>query len=165
MEGYYNLQHNTCLPLSSFATLLKGTDHRKKLTIATFSGANYEGEASYLIINGVKNILLTWTDGEGRKTQYLPIVEQQSNLKAESKVYYFLRDGRKVRKLYLYKGEFRSRYEFPNLYATQLQTKQQRERDRRNPAEPNRKKTYRGKLTPYGKKLKKYHQNMIKRWH
>ena len=106
-------------------------------------------ELGLLLING---------DGQTIK-QMVEIKEEDSNLNNGSKVYYFLCRGHKCRTLYSNGTGFYPRQVFRHCY--QQQKLSHRDRIVRPKKEPYRaygKEFYRGKLTPYGKRVRSYNR-------
>lgn len=112
---------------------------------------------------------LVYEHPDGKISDYtLYLWFKQSNLNAEQGFYYFRCPvtGRTCRKLYLVGGRFISRYAFRALYAKQRYSKAQRTElltvlkewndYEQLAAQPYRKRTYRGKPTPYGEQLERY---------
>lgn len=118
----------------------------------------------------IPSVRLVYDHG-GKTLDYTTLLRwKQSNLN-NGGFYYFVCPvtGRSCRKLYLVGGRFVSRYAFRALYDKQLWSKS----DRADPlndlvafaeweqlaGQRYRKPVYRGKLTPYGRKLEKYDRN------
>ena len=115
----------------------------------------------------VATVEFVYTDPDGRQhDDFLLLRWKRSNLD-KGGFYYFVCPvtGRSCRKLYLIGGRFVSRYAFNAPYRSQtvgpagrrslfyLLAKYSKFEDLA--AQPHRKETYRGKLTPYGRKLEK----------
>lgn len=115
-------------------------------------------------------LTLTWEDTEdGEKlSQEVKVVEEESNLIPGSHIYYFRSPGtssQKCRKLYLIGSTWRDRRTFRHHYYCQNWSRYDRDLTaREEPYRPRGKRTYRGKLTPYGKRCQKYEEREEKRW-
>lgn len=97
------------------------------------------------------------TKGGKEIKQKIEVIEEDSNLRNGSKVYYFSCRGYKCRTLYSDGTGFYPRAAFRHIYGKQKQSR--KEREIAYMAEPFRaygKETYRGRLTPYGKRLQRY---------
>jgi hypothetical protein len=114
--------------------------------------------------DGKLALSLSWEDEGEQHSQTIPIVRRESNLIQGSFVYYFLCPfGYKAKKLFYIGGRWRSRRSFHHRYSEQNLSRQQRERSRYSRKEPyrkNGKEYYRRKLTPYGKRCKRYEANL-----
>lgn len=99
-------------------------------------------------------------NGEGEKIkQTIKIVEEDSNLRNGSKVYYFLCGGYKSRTLYSDGTGFYSRRSFKHSYHRQrIGHKNRLISPKTEPYRKNGKELYRGQLTPYGKRVQKYEE-------
>lgn len=101
---------------------------------------------------------------EGKEIkQKIGVIEEDSNLRNGSKVYYFSCRGYKCRTLYSDGTGFYPRAAFRHIYGKQKQS--HKEREIAYMAEPFRaygKETYRGRLTPYGKRLQRYKEYEIR---
>ena len=109
---------------------------------------------------------LEWVDGGEERSQRIEILKQESNLVSGSYLYYFLCPfGYRCKQLYYIGGEFRSRRSFKYYYPSQAKSKAQRERSVLSEDEPYRrygKTHYKGKITPYGKRCKRYEERVEK---
>ena len=109
------------------------------------------------------SLTLRWEDEGEQHSQTIPIVRRESNLIRGSYVYYFLCPfGYKAKKLFYIGSSFRSRRAFAHRYRQQTLSRQRREVARGSGEEPFRrygKEYYRGRLTPYGKRCKRYEKN------
>ena len=112
---------------------------------------------------GSLSLTLRWEDEGEQHSQTIPIVRRESNLIRGSYVYYFLCPfGYKAKKLFYIGSRFRSRRAFPHIYHEQSLSRQRRELSRGSGEEPFRrygKEYYRGKITPYGKRCKRFLEN------
>lgn len=108
-------------------------------------------------------LTLKWKDEGERHSQTIPIVRRESNLIRGSYVYYFLCPfGYKAKQLFYIGGSFRSRRSFPHLYRLQTLSRQRREIAKGSGEQPYKrygKEYYKGKITPYGKRCKRYEEN------
>lgn len=115
------------------------------------------------VADGRITLTLRWEDEGEQHSQTIPIVRRESNLIRGSFVYYFLCPfGYKAKKLFYIGSSFRSRRAFPHRYRQQTLSRQRREVARGNGEEPFRrygKEYYRGKITPYGKRCKRFLEN------
>lgn len=114
------------------------------------------------------------TDGEERQ-QTIWLRWQSSNLNVGG-YYYFVcpATGRACRKLYFVGGRFVSRFAFKALYKEQTRSKAQRKSPWQFLAavsrldtlsqQPYRKRTYKGKLTPYARKVQKIDAALMERY-
>lgn len=104
-------------------------------------------------------------NGEGKEIkQMVEIIEEDSNLRNGSKVYYFKCRRYKCRTLYSDGTGFYPRQTFRHTYQRQRLS----HRDRvisptKEPYKAYGKETYRGKLTPYGKRLRRYEEREERR--
>lgn len=100
--------------------------------------------------------LLTNENGEEVK-QRVKIVEEDSNLRNGSKVYYFLCGWCKCRTLYSDGKGFYPRKVFRHSYQRQRMSHKERAvSPKKEPYRAYGKEYYRGKLTPYGKRLRSF---------
>ena len=110
--------------------------------------------------NGEITLSLQWEDEGETYRQQIPILREESNLVSGSFVYYFLCPyGYKSKKLFYIGCKFRSRRSFRHGYSSQNQSHHQR--DINSTPEPYRrygKQYYRDKLTPYGKRCKRFEE-------
>lgn len=104
------------------------------------------------------NLIAQWKDEEGtNRKQTIRVFQQESNLNEEYKVLYFLCFGYRCRTLYSDGKGFYSRSSFPHHYYKQEQSRQQRAFFcGEEPYRKYGKETYRGELTPYGKRIERY---------
>lgn len=125
-------------------------------------------------VNNKVYLAYNTTNGEERQ-QAIWLRWQSSNLNIEG-YYYFVCPvtGRSCRKLYFVDGRFISRFAFKALYEAQTRSHAQRKSiwrflasvsELENLAEqPHRKRTYKGKLTPYARKVQKIDAALME-WH
>lgn len=165
-ENYIELQETPSITIRTFAPLIKTAERVKSScsyverlgfpTLSVKAGVTI-GEDSSL------KLLLCWQGGE----QAIEIIRERSNLIEGAAVYYFLCPfGYKSRKLYFVGGKWRSRRSFKGYYAQQLKSRKWRELAYLSVTPPTAygrpKEHYRGKLTPYGKRLRRYRQRQDK---
>jgi hypothetical protein len=106
------------------------------------------------------SILFEWKYQNQERNSRISLLREPSNL-GISEVYYFLCPvtGRKCRKLYTDGMTIASRWSFEHTYSDRNKTHKVRDLERLlrwcddEPTDKNRKKRYRGKLTPYGERL------------
>lgn len=107
-------------------------------------------------------LLLEWEDEGEAYRQRITIQAEESNLIKGSEVYYFLcASGNKSRTLFYIGNVWKDRRSFRHRYGSQTRSRQQRELDlwhREEPTRCNGKEYYRGKLTPYGKRLQRWNE-------
>ena len=109
-----------------------------------------------------REILARWKDQQGTsREQHISIVWEASNLKQGYSVPYFEIAGRKCRTLYTDGRRIYSRYNLDHYYSRQHRSRKEREifRAGDDPHRPNGKETYRGELTPYGRRIRKYRED------
>lgn len=116
---------------------------------------------------GIFYIIPSWTDSETGKdlTQRIEVEQQESHLIAGAHVYYFLCPvlHRRCKKLYLIGDGFRCSRAFKHHYPQQNKSHVDRlyyEYHSPEPYRDNGKMYYRGKLTPYGKRVQKYEEKI-----
>lgn len=112
--------------------------------------------------DGIITLSLKW-DEEGEKgSQDIRIHQEESNLVSGSYVYYFIcPHGYKCKTLFYIVGRWRSRRTFCHRYANQNSSRRQREAAIFHLREPYRKygkQRYRDRLTPYGKRCKRFEE-------
>ena len=109
-------------------------------------------------------VKIGWTE-EGEKYEYkVKVLQERSNLPSlsGSMVYYFIcpRTGQKARVIYRVGNYFWSRRALDARYYLQTLSRHSRTiSHREDPHRKNGKEYYRGNLTPYGKRLKKYYDH------
>lgn len=113
-------------------------------------------------------LMLYQYEGEPVK-EVIKLMYQQSNLKGNRRGYYYFVcpvSGKRCRKLYLVNGKFVGRAAFRPLYQQQAQSRKQRNSSvskrlelliavDRYQRQRYRRETYKGKQTPYGRKVSK----------
>lgn len=100
------------------------------------------------------------TKGGKEIKQKIEVIEEDSNLRNGSKVYYFSCRGRKCRTLYSDGTGFYPRASFRHIYEKQKRSRKDREiAYMDDPCRAYGKETYRGRLTPYGKRLQRYKEH------
>lgn len=104
---------------------------------------------------------LAWTEDGEQFSRDIYVKREQSNLPScrESSVYYLLcpLTGRKCRKIYRIGSYFCSRKAFRHVYPQQMESRLYRDISYRDePFKRYGKEYYKGKLTPYGKRVSKY---------
>lgn len=120
--------------------------------------------------NGADCVQLQYNiSGEPHETN-LTLRWHPSNLKPNTGYYYFVcpATGRSCRKLYLYGGQFVSRYAFRALYPQQAESHSKSnyflgspklwaayDRFNKLTSRPHRRETHRGRLTPWGRQVYK----------
>lgn len=145
-----DLDRFPCLTLRYVLPLIKMEEYRSNFNLTTDKGDLLTIETLILINAGRKVICFKWSDETSEKhSQSVEIAEARSNLNG-AKVYYFLVDGRKCRKLYFHTGKFRTRQEIGGKYLSQhLTDYQKREYIRTNePRKRHGKTTGRGTEKP-----------------
>lgn len=164
-----NIEDNPRIGLSLLSPLLKAVAKTGKAhsVVETFYIHGYDytlrTRFSAAMENGSIYLTIDWTR-DREFSQKIEIIQEESNLVKGSYVYYFLVDGYKSRKIYYVGGIWKSRRAFRHLYAQQGQSRLMREfqlLNRENPYTPKGKEYYRGKITPYGKRLKRYNEATI----
>lgn len=111
-------------------------------------------------------LLLEWEDEGEAYRQRITIQAEESNLIKGSEVYYFLcASGNKSRTLFYIGNVWKDRRSFRHRYGYQTRSRQQRELNlfhqthgEQPPYKRNGKEYYRGKLTPYGKRLQRWYE-------
>lgn len=105
-------------------------------------------------------VVLVWDESGKEVNQVIRLIEQPSNLRNGSKVYYFEcpYTGVKTRTMYKLGGYFASRKSAPKLYyyCQSLSKKWREIKFREDPERVYGKPIYRGKETPYGKRCRKH---------
>jgi hypothetical protein len=133
------------------------------------AGVTYHIKAEATEYAEIASLLFEW-ENDGRKhRQRILIVYEPSNL-GISAVPYFLCPVtyHKCRKLYTDGNVIVSRFAFSHTYSQRNKSHKWRELDKylnyleKEPTKKNGKTEYRGKLTPYGKRIVKYYENMPK---
>lgn len=123
----------------------------------------YFGNLSFTFAYDGEKLLAKWADREGRKrAQTIPVVWRESNLRTGSRVPYFLLGCYQCRTLYSDGTGLYSRHQFKHFYYRQHLSRKSRELFRTGNGDPHRKngkEYYRGKITPYGRRLQRYEEN------
>lgn len=181
-QYYTDLWSNPRITLRLFAVLIREAAARGEAVTARASKgepiATIRGYDGYtLSFTGIEvrpdpdpdfNLLylsLKWEDDGEAYRQTIDVLAEESNLIRGSKVYYFIcpNSGAKSRQLYYIGNRWISRRSFRHRYGYQNRSRQQREldlydREEREPVRPYGKAYYRGKLTPYGKRLERWNK-------
>ena len=170
-EYYPNIRQNFHLEVKRFAKLLDAVaDRRTAIDGFTETYTDVYGEKQEVAYSidatkidaGELYLIPSWTDREtGKRLQQRIRVEQQeSHLIAGAHVYYFLCpvSYQRCKKLYLICNGFRCRKTFRHYYLRQHQSHRERiiTYDEDAPYRAYGKKYYRGKLTPYGKRVQRW---------
>lgn len=112
---------------------------------------------------GSLSLTLRWEDEGEQHSQTIPIVREESHLISGSFVYFFLCPfGYKAKKLFYIGSSFRSRRAFSHRYYRQNLSRQRREVSKGSGDSPYRrygKEYYKGRITPYGKRCKRFLEN------
>lgn len=112
----------------------------------------------------ITGFLFEWENNGKRYRQRVSVEPRKTNLGASEPVYYFVcpYSGRICRKLFFDGYTLASRYAFPHTYSKRNLSHKQRDFDKMirgllyyDDMGAYRKETYRGKLTPHGKKMEK----------
>lgn len=167
---YTDIKSNPHFSISLLKNVIKQCIYYKKDFKHTmnFKESNLKVEGYFS--SEKRTLTLTWEDLEdGEKlSQEIKIVEEESHLIPGSHVYYFRSPGTsslKCRKLYLIGSSWRDRRTFRHHYNKQNWSHHDRDlMAREEPYRPRGKRTYRGKLTPYGKRCQKYEEREESRW-
>lgn len=161
---YKNLNSNPHFTLRNFAPLIKGAIKEGKEMC--YTKPLELGEVNYIISFEPKKMMFTiaWTE-KGEKYEYkVKVLQERSNLPSlsGSMVYYFVcpRTGQKARVIYRVGNYFWSRRALRTRYYLQTQSRSSRTTSyREDPYRKYGKEYYRGKLTPYGKRLLRYDEH------
>lgn len=180
-QYHTDLHRNAELKLCWFAPLLRLAAKSGKATEAKLSGAQpvtvcgYDYKLTFTTIQIVPDpdpdtrlyyLYLEWMDGGESYLQRIDIQAEESNLIKGSEVYYFLcASGNKSRTLFYIGNVWKDRRSFRHRYGYQTRSRQQRELNlfhqthgEQPPYRRNGKEYYRGKLTPYGKRLQRWYE-------
>lgn len=169
-EYYTNLHSNPYITLRWLLPLIKksvatgqGITTTKPVPI---KGLGYTLYLTPVVITdeyGRIVLTLKWEDDGEELDQQIIILQEESNLVSGSPVYYFLSYGNrgrneyKCRKLFYIGSRWRDRRSFRHKYSSQNKSHQQRNfNDLPEPYRKYGKESYRGKLTPYGKRCIRY---------
>lgn len=163
--NYIELNNIPTIKIKWFAPLLRTADEKKMYCYYNkiiSGGSLYPMSIQVAADYGEDNTLTLLLKWEGMR-QDIRIVREESRLVRGTYVYYFLCPyGYKSFKLFYINGEWRSRRSFKAYYAQQMKSKKWRELDYLSVPPPfdngKRKEYYRGELTPYGKRLRRYRQ-------
>lgn len=138
-------------PLKGYIKRCK-KEHKAQTLCLTFHPSGYRLEITY---NPAKDVLLIRTEDGIKRVQ---LIEAESNL-GKGKVLYFLcpRTGKRCRTLYSDGEVVLSRYAFKHTYSRRRLSHIDREIiPTADPYRSRGKMHYRGKLTPYGKRVLKW---------
>jgi len=170
-EYFPNIRLNICIEVKRFAKLLDAVADRRTAIDGFFDiykdGYGVKRQVAYSIDAtkmdaGELYIIPSWTDSEtGKRLQQRIRVEQQeSHLIAGAHVYYFICpvSDQRCKKLYLICNGFRCRKTFRHYYPQQHKSHRERIKtyDGDAPYRAYGKQYYRGKLTPYGKRVQRW---------
>lgn len=172
-EYYITLNKNPQIQLRWLLPLIKravetgeGITTKEPLPLKGLGYTLYFSPEVRINSDGELTLSLKWEDGGETYRQKIPIIREESNLVSGTFVYFFLCPfGYKSKKLFYVGGGFRSRRSFRHRYRAQLKSRWGRESDYFCEEPPNRrygKEYYRGKLTPYGKRCKRYEERQEK---
>jgi hypothetical protein len=161
---YRDLHYNPSIQLRWFVPLIKAAIETGK-EVTTKEPLSLDGLENTITLtpvvairDGLITLTLEWRDEEQLYKQRVLILQEESNLKSGSFVYYFLCPyGYKSRQLFYINNGWRSRRSFRHSYSTQNQSHLQRSFNQL--PEPYRKygkKRYRGELTPYGRRCLRF---------
>lgn len=167
---YSSLYHNPQIRLCWFMPLIRAAERtgraygfKEPVELSGWDYSLYLTPEIRIDEDRLLSLTLRWEDEGEQHSQTIPIVRRESNLIRGSFVYYFLCPfGYKAKKLFYIGSSFRSRRAFPHRYRQQTLSRQRREVARGNGEEPFRrygKEYYRGKITPYGKRCKRFLEN------
>lgn len=169
MRTQYNLllNANPSLRLRWFVPLIKAAEkwgrvYQEKYIVLSVTDSGSGSSYTLSITAEVEvtdTILLTlrWKDEGAQQTQTIWILKEESHLISGSYVYFFFCDGYKSKNLYYICSKWKSRRDFPHRYYDQIITRRRRQlRPKESPYKDYGKEYYRGKITPYGKRCKKY---------
>lgn len=174
-EYYPNIRFNFYLEVKRFAKLLDAVADRRTAidgfveTYRDIDGVSrritYAIDATKMDAGaGLLYLIPSWTDSETGKSlkQRIAVEQQESHLIAGAHVYYFLCpvSYQRCKKLYLICNGFRCRKTFRHYYPQQHQSHRDRIRtyDEDAPYRAYGKQYYRGKLTPYGKRVQRWEE-------
>lgn len=165
-EYYTQIKANPHFPLRSVSPLLKFAHQRQKAYF--LKDCMRIGDITYSVGFDpfLMELTIKWVEEGHRNEQKILVLQEPSNIRSLSGafVYYFLcpRTGVKCRTLYkMMGGGFYSRKALPRAYyPLQIDSKKWRyinyPPEESAPYRRNGKAYYRGKLTPYGKKLQRW---------
>lgn len=169
---YIELHQNPTIQIKWFTPLLKTADAKK--TNCWYSGSISGGSLYPMSVaasarigeNNSLTLILQWEEMGEQYRQEIEIIRQPSGLVQGANLYYFLCPyGYKSFKLFYINGEWRSRRSFKAYYAQQMKSKRDRALEYFSQAKPyeiHGKLHYRGKPTPYAKRLQRYDQRQDK---
>lgn len=166
MTYYRDLHYNPSIRLRWFVPLIKAAIETGK-EVTTKEPLSLDGLENTITLtpvvairDGLITLTLEWRDEEQLYKQRVLILQEESNLRSGSFVYYFLCPyGYKSRQLFYINNGWRSRRSFRHSYSTQNQSHLQRSFNQL--PEPYRKygkKRYRGELTPYGRRCLRFEE-------
>lgn len=173
IEYYKVLHNNPSISLRTLLPIIKMAEERGDGAFMEFAPKDFGVETSDYTItfttisislkDGKIKLCFKWNFQDSNKTtshtQNIDVIAEKSNLVASSKVYYFLCPVMhlKSRKLFCISNVWVCRRAFPHRYAHQNESHNQRLiQYNKEPYRKYGKTHYRGKLTPYGKRCKKY---------
>ena len=160
--GSTNIDCLIRLRLSLFLPCIKqGMEEGRDLTLTLNVNHLSYGRICYFatFYKDAMAFVFRWAyDGQERR-QLIRIMEQESNLANGSKVLYFLCGGHRCRTLYSDGRGLYSRNQFSHHYGQQGEGRLDRTiRHLDNPERKFGKETYRGKVTPYGRRLQRFYE-------
>lgn len=164
---YSSLHHNPQIRLCWFLPLIRAAERtgrayglKEPVELSGWDYSLFLTPEIRINEDGLLALTLRWEDEGEQHSQTIPIEREESHLIKGSFVYFFLCPfGYKSKKLFYIGSSFRSRRAFPHRYRQQTLSRQMREAERGRGEEPFRrygKEYYRGKITPYGRRCKRF---------